>query len=148
MIVTGTNTTVNFFVADSDGLPATGKDSSITATISMNGDSATAITDTIYEIDSTNQPGWYRFNHTFGVAGNAFIAFACTNCLITPWEDEIVDLPIAGLKTSMDKLNAGILNWSVSGNTLTLYNADSTQLAQCTITRDSSGNIIQIEPTN
>ena len=95
MILSGTTTTVNFFVADSDGLPATGKASSISAALSINGGQATAISDTITEIDSTNLPGWYRFNHQFSTAGNVFINFSCTGCNIAPWEENVIDIPTA-----------------------------------------------------
>lgn len=117
MIVKDTNSIVNFFVADSDGLPATGKSSYITATISINGGAASAISESISEIDSTNQPGWYRFRSTFSTSGNAFIMFTCSGCKIMPWEDNIVTIDVADANT--------IWGYSFSGATASnhLYNA-------------------------
>ena len=146
MITKGTTTIVRFYVTDTDGLPATGKASSITAAISINGATATAITDTISESDSTNLPGWYEFEHTFNTAGNAFITFSCANCVIMPWEEEVCEINLSGLD-SLDSVYSSVLNWTVSVNTLTLYNSDSTVLSTFTISRDSSGNIIGVRPT-
>lgn len=263
MIIRNTTSTVNFFVADSDGLPATGKAASITATISMNGDSASAttISETISEIDSTEQPGWYRFNYPFYITGNAFITFTCTGCKIMPWEDDVIDVyaqvpsaqmiasavwadtatydsPVSGtpgrpgakgyyqvnapisnpwtilaeagtqqvtygdiiksrvastelsaaktdiinampsvsglstfnastdavtvnssqlaplakstelssILTVLNSVKAGVLNWVVSGNTLTIKDDSGTSLRTYTLTRDTAGNIIKVEP--
>lgn len=92
MIAKDTTTTVNFYVADTDGLPATGKASSITASISIDGGSASSISATISETDSTNLPGWYRFTYTFSTAGNVFITFTCSGCTIMPWEEQVIDI--------------------------------------------------------
>ena len=86
MIAKGLTTTVNFYAMNTDGTPAVGK--AITATISINGASATSITDTITEVGS----GWYKFNHLFNTEGNAFVQFSCTDCVIPPWEDNVVDI--------------------------------------------------------
>lgn len=96
MITKGTTTIVRFYVTTTDGFPATGKASNITAAISINGNTATAISDTISESDSTNLPGWYEFEHTFITAGNAFITFSCANCMIMPWEDDVVEISGGG----------------------------------------------------
>jgi len=84
MIAKDTTSTVNFYAMNTDGTPATGK--TITATISINGATATAIADTITEIGD----GWYKFNHVFNTAGNILIFFSCTGCVIPPWEDDVV----------------------------------------------------------
>lgn len=84
MIAKDTTSTVNFYAMNTDGTPATGK--TITATISINGATATAIADTITEIGD----GWYKFNHSFSTAGNILIFFSCTGCVIPPWEDDVV----------------------------------------------------------
>ena len=85
MIAKDTTSTVNFYALNTDGSPAIGK--TITATISINGATAAAITDTITEVGD----GWYKFNHLFDSAGNIFIAFSCTGCIIPPWEEEVVE---------------------------------------------------------
>ena len=88
MIAKDSTVAVNFLVLDTDGFPATGQASNISASISINGATATAISDTISEKGS----GWYKFNHNFDTAGNAFITFTATNCVIMPWEDEVVEI--------------------------------------------------------
>lgn len=88
MIAKDSTVAVNFLVLDTDGFPATGQASNISASISINGAQATAIADTITEKGS----GWYYFNHTFSIAGNVFIEFAATDCIIMPWEDEVVEV--------------------------------------------------------
>ena len=50
------------------------------------------------------------------------------------------------LAADLDKLLAGILYWAVVANTLTLYNSNNTVLATYTLTRDTEGNIIKVEP--
>ena len=136
MIAKGTTVTVNFYAITTDGLAATGQASNITATISINGNTATAISDTITEKGS----GWYKFNHTFNTAGNAFIEFSASGCVIMPWEDNVVDL------TAIDTALSGLLHWTVSSNTLTLYNPTNTAIGTYTLTRDSSGNITSVTP--
>lgn len=117
MITKDTTSTVNFYVTDIDGLPVTGKASSITATISVNGDTASAISDTISEIDSTNLPGWYRFNHFFSTAGNVFIVFSCSGCVITPWEDNVINIAASSVPTAAE--NAAAVWGYSSGRTIT-----------------------------
>lgn len=151
MIVKNTTSTVNFFVADSDGLPATGKASSITATITMNGDStSTTISEPISEIHSTEQPGWYRFNYPFSTAGNAFITFTCTGCKIMPWEEQVVEMSGStdSLLPVLNAIKAGMLNWAVSGNTLTIKSDTNSVLGTYTLTRDTDGNIIKVAPNS
>lgn len=92
MIPKDTTTIVRFYVTTPDGFPATGQASNISASISIDGDTATAIIATISESDSTNLPGWYEFEYTFDTVGNAFITFTCANCRIMPWEEDIVEV--------------------------------------------------------
>jgi len=94
MIAKDTTSTVNFYAMNTDGTPATGK--TITATISINGATATAIADTITEIGD----GWYKFNHSFNTAGNILIFFSCTGCVIPPWEDDVVQASGGGSSPS------------------------------------------------
>ncbi len=95
MIKKGTTATVNFYV-ESDGAPATNKASSITAVMCIDGGEGSVISNAVItEIDSTNAPGWYRFNHLFDTAGNVFIIFICAGCNISPWEESVVDVPTA-----------------------------------------------------
>lgn len=127
MITTGSTTTVNFFVADTDGLPATGQASNISASISIDGGTETAISETITEIDSTNQPGWYRFNYTFATAGNAFITFVCSGCVIMPWEENIVELSGGSAPSAADVATAV---WAYSeGRTITNVIPSATTIA-------------------
>lgn len=92
MIAKDSTTIVNFYVTDTDGLPATGQASNISASISIDGGNATSISATISEKDSINLPGWYEFEYTFNTAGNAFITFSCTGCIIMPWEEQVVEV--------------------------------------------------------
>ena len=92
MIAKDTTTIVRFYATTTDGFPATGQASNISASISLDGDTATAIIATISESDSTNLPGWYEFEYTFNTVGNAFITFTCANCRIMPWEEDIVEV--------------------------------------------------------
>ena len=94
MIAKDTTSTVNFYAMNTDGTPATGK--TITATISINGATATAIADTITEIGD----GWYKFNHAFNTAGNILIFFSSTGCVIPPWEDDVVAITGGGSSPS------------------------------------------------
>lgn len=228
MIAKGSSTIVNFYVADTDGLPATGQASNIAASISIDGGSATTISATISEKDSNNLPGWYEFEYTFNTEGNAFITFSCSGCIIMPWEEQVVDLDyliapsasevaeevwtttlsgvtttvnstyqkmigisanvwavpvrsltslnvtyqgttnelatasdigyiynvmaksteLSGLAKSADieKILSGLLHWTVSANTLTLYDSSNNSLGTYTLTRDSSGNITGVTP--
>ena len=98
MIAKNTTVAVNFLVLDLDGFPATGKASSISATISINGAQATSISDTIVEKGA----GWYYFTHAFNTAGNAFISFTSSSCTIEPWEDEVVEMAVSSGPTAAD----------------------------------------------
>lgn len=106
MIAKGSTTIVNFYVADTDGLPATGQASNISASISLDGGTATTINATISEKDSTNLPGWYEFEYTFSTAGNAFITFSCTGCIIMPWEEQVVELSTSSAPSASDIADA------------------------------------------
>lgn len=143
MIVKGSTTVVNFFVVDTDGFPATGKSSSITANISINGASPTTFSGTISERDSTNAPGWYKFEYTFNTVGNVFITFSATDCIIPPWEEEVCEVNLSKLES----VYSSVLNWAVANNTLTLYGSGNTVLATFNLTRDSSGNITSVRPS-
>lgn len=48
----------------------------------------------------------------------------------------------------LNAIKAGILNWQVANNTLTLYNDSGTSLGTYTLTRDTAGNIIRVEPNS
>lgn len=104
MIAKDTTSTVNFYAMNTDGTPATGK--TITATISINGATATAIADTITEIGG----GWYKFNHSFNTSGNILIFFSCTGCVIPPWEDDVV--VVAGGGSSPSAADIALAVWS------------------------------------
>ena len=106
MIAKGTTTIVNFYVTDTDGIPATGQASNISASISIDGGSATTISATISEKDSTNLPGWYEFEYTFSTAGNAFITFSCSGCIIMPWEEQVVEVSTSSAPSASDIANA------------------------------------------
>ncbi|MBR0238055.1 MAG: DUF1320 family protein [Thermoguttaceae bacterium] len=106
MIAKGTTTIVNFYVIDTDGFPATGQASNITVSISFDGGTATTISATISEKDSTNLPGWYAFEYTFNTAGNAFITFTCSGCIIMPWEEQIVEISVSSAPSASDIANA------------------------------------------
>ena len=123
MIAKDTTITVNFFVTDTDGLPATGQASNITATISINGGTATAISDTITEKGS----GWYKFNHLFGTAGNAFIEFSCSGCTIMPWEDDVVELASGSAPSASD---IALAVWSYEDENNILYPCRSIQMVE------------------
>ena len=113
MIAKDTTTIVRFYVTTTDGFPATGKASSISANISIDGDTATAITATISESDSTNLPGWYEFEYTFDTVGNAFITFTCANCRIMPWEEDIVEVSGSSAPTAAEVADA-VWCWTAS----------------------------------
>lgn len=102
MIAKDTTTTVNFYAMTTAGLAATGQASNITASISTNGGTATTFSGIISEKDSVNQPGWYKFSYTFSTAGNVFITFSCTNCIIEPWEDEVVEISASSAPSASD----------------------------------------------
>ena len=102
MIAKDTTTIVRFYVTTTDGFPATGQASNISASISLDGDTATAITATISESDSTNLPGWYEFEYTFNTAGNAFITFTASGCIIMPWEEQVVDVSTSPAPSASD----------------------------------------------
>ena len=147
MIAKDSTVAVNFLVLDTDGFPATGQASNINAAIYINGTLSDTVSSGISQIDARNLPGWYKFNYTFNSVGNVFVKFVATNnsnLSISPWEDNVIIIPENELKA----LQSAILHWAVSGNTLYLYNSDNTTLGTYTLTRDSSGNIIQMQPTN
>lgn len=50
------------------------------------------------------------------------------------------------IKSALNVLHAGMLNWAVNATTLTIYSDTATVLATYTITRDTEGNIIKLEP--
>lgn len=143
MIPKGSTIGVYIYVSTEDGLPATGKASSIVGSYFINtlGSMKTAIQGaTFEEIDPDYAPGWYEFPFTFNDVGTIFMIFQCDGCIIAPWEEQVVDL------SSVDKAVAGLLHWAVSSNTLTLYNSTNTSLGTYTLTRDSSGNITSVTP--
>jgi len=113
MIAKDTTTIVRFYVTTTDGFPATGKASSISANISIDGDTATAITATISESDSTNLPGWYEFEYEFDTAGNAFITFSCANCRIMPWEENVVEVSGSSAPSAAEVADA-VWCWTAS----------------------------------
>ena len=102
MIAKDTTTIVRFYATTTDGFPATGQASNISASISLDGDTAIAITATITESDSTNLPGWYEFEYTFDTAGNAFITFTAANCIIMPWEEQVVEIGSSSVPSASD----------------------------------------------
>lgn len=102
MIAKDTTTIVRFYVTTTDGFPATGQASNISANISIDGDTATAITATISESDSTNLPGWYEFEYTFDTVGNAFITFTASGCIIMPWEEQVVEISTSPAPSASD----------------------------------------------
>lgn len=106
MIAKGSTTIVNFYVTDNDGLPATGQASNISASISIDGGSAATISATISEKDSVNLPGWYEFEYTFSTAGNAFITFSCSGCVIMPWEEQVVNISASSAPSASDIADA------------------------------------------
>ena len=143
MIPKGSTIGVYIYVSTEDGLPATGKASSILGTYYINdvyGAELSLSGVTFIEIDDFKAPGWYMFSYTFNDVGTAFMIFQCDGCIIAPWEEQIVDL------SSVDKAVAGLLHWAVSSNTLTLYNPTNTSLGTYTLTRDSEGNITSVTP--
>lgn len=111
MIAKDTTTIVRFYATTSDGLPATGK--TITAAISIDGGNAETIAETISESDPINLPGWYEFEYTFDVAGNAFIIFSCTGCTIMPWEEDIVEVSGSSAPTAAEVADA-VWCWTAS----------------------------------
>lgn len=149
MIVKGSTVGVYIYVMTNDGLPATGKASSITVRY-FNNQGAFSIplgTITITELSTatplsfTNtSPGWYMFPFTFNYAGTVFMVFNCDGCVIAPWEEQVVDL------SDLKDIKAGVLNWAVAGNTLTLYNDSGTSTGTYDITTDTDGNIVKVEP--
>lgn len=145
MIVKGSTVAVYFYVTDTSGFPATGKAASISGSYVPNGLWAARLSLTrvpISEVDSFDCPGWYVFQYTFNDVGTAFFVFQCTDCIIAPWEEQVVDMDFGILKD----IKSGILHWSVSSNTLTLYDSSNNSLGTYTLTRDSSGNIIAVTP--
>ena len=106
MIAKGSTTIVNFYVTDTNGIAATGQASNITASININGGSAATISATISEKDSNNLPGWYEFEYTFSTAGNAFITFTCSGCVIMPWEEQVVEVSTSSAPSASDIADA------------------------------------------
>ena len=142
MIVKGSTIGVYIYVSTEDGLPATGKASSIVGSYFINtlGSMKTAIQGaTFEEIDPDYAPGWYEFPFTFNYVGTIFMIFQCDGCIIAPWEEQVVDL------SDLKDVKSCILKWSVAGNTLTLYNNSGTSTGTYDITTDTDGNIVKVE---
>ena len=118
----------------SDGEPLASQ-SSITVYISKDGGTFAATTNFATEIGR----GLYKVTLTSTEA--SFI-------------DKLFYQPVcSGAKTitgeisrDIEKIKAGILNWSVAGNTLTLYNDSGTATGTYDITTDTDGNIVKVEP--
>lgn len=55
---------------------------------------------------------------------------------------------VAVLAELQKDLNAGVLNWSVTANALTIYNDNNTVRGTYTLTRDTDGNITRILPNS
>ena len=55
---------------------------------------------------------------------------------------------VAVLADLQKDLNAGVLNWSVTANALTIYNDNNSIRATYTLTRDEEGNITRIQPNS
>lgn len=143
MIVKGSTVGVYIYVMTAEGLPATGKASSIAGSYFINtyASMKTAIQGvTFTEIDYQKAPGWYEFPFTFNDVGTIFMIFECDDCVIAPWEEQVVDL------SDLKDIKSGVLNWAVAGNTLTLYNDSGTATGTFDITTDTDGNIVKVEP--
>ena len=141
MIVKGSTIGVYIYVMTNDGLPAIGKESSITIKYFTNdGVRHAGVSITVEELDSTYAPGWYIFSFTFNTVGTIFFTFSCDGCVIAPWEEQVVDL------SDLKDIKSGVLNWAVAGNTLTLYNDSGTSTGTYDITTDTDGNIVKVEP--
>jgi len=130
-----------------DGTPLTGQ-SSITVYLSKDGNTFN---------NSTNSPtevglGLYKLTLTTGEASftsDLYYQPVCTGALTNTWKvsKESGSGDTSSLSGDISKILAGILNWSMAGNTLTLYDADGEPLGTYDVTQDANGNIIKVEPS-
>ena len=120
--------------ATSDGEPLASQ-SSITVYISKDGGTWSSTTNSAAEIGR----GLYKVTLTSTEASftdKLFYQPVCTGAKTITGE----------ISRDIEKIKAGILNWAVAGNTLTLYNDSGTATGTFDITTDSDGNIVKVEP--
>lgn len=118
----------------SDGEPLASQ-SAITVYISKDGGTFAATTNSVSEIGR----GLYKVTLTSTEASftnKLFYQPVCTGAKTVTGE----------VSKDIENIKAGILNWAVAGNTLTLYNDSGTAMGTYDITTDTDGNIVKVEP--
>lgn len=162
--------TVPFYLYNpTDGQGATGA-TSISVFISKDGGTPVAATNSPTEVSSANSPGNYKIlltasemnadviQLTFSHATYKAMPLTITTELAAPTVAAIQDglatsealstvgTNVSGLLALLNKIFAGIFNWGLSHDVLTIYE-NGVATATFQITRDSSGNITAIVPT-
>ena len=119
--------------------------------ISKDGGSFNYTTNSTSAVDATNAPGLYQCQLTQTECNCNQLIIQCTFATgdnpavigIFQMQSEIPDL-----SSFVQLVEAGILHWATSEDTLTLYDSSDNVIGTYTLTRDSKGVITAIEPAS
>ena len=119
--------------------------------ISKDGGAFAYTTNSVLAVDATNAPGLYQCQLTQTECNCDQLVIQCT--MATGDNPAVIGIfqmqtAIPDLSSFVQLVESGILHWATSENTLTLYDSTDTAIGTYTLTRDSKGVIIAIEPAS
>ena len=118
--------------------------------ISKDGGSFAYTTNSVSAVDATNAPGLYQCQLTQTECNCDQLVIQCT--MATGDNPAVIGIfqmqtAIPDLSSFVQLVESGILHWSTTADTLTLYDSSNTSIGTYTLTRDSSGVITAIAPS-
>ena len=119
--------------------------------ISKDGGSFAYTTNSVSAVDATNAPGLYQCQLTQTECNCDQLVIQCT--MATGDNPAIIGIykmesPIPDLSSFVQLVESGILHWSTTADTLTLYDSSDNAIGTYTLTRDSKGVITAIAPAS
>ena len=137
-----------FVARDSAGMGRTGLYPALK--ISKDGGAFAYTTNSVSAVDATNAPGLYQCQLTQTECNCDQLVIQCT--MATGDNPAVIGIfqmqsAIPDLSSFVQLVESGILHWSTTADTLTLYNSSNTSIGTYTLTRDSSGVITAIAPS-
>ncbi len=119
--------------------------------ISKDGGSFAYTTNSVSAVDATNAPGLYQCQLTQTECNCDQLVIQCT--MATGDNPAVIGIfqmqsAIPDLSSFVQLLESGMLHWSTTADTLTLYDSSDTAIGTYTLTRDSKGVITAIAPVS
>ena len=119
--------------------------------ISKDGGTFAYTTNSVSAVDATNAPGLYQCQLTQTECNCDQLVIQCT--MATGDNPAIIGIyemetPIPDLSSFIELVESGILHWSTTADTLTLYDSSDNAIGTYTLTRDSKGVITAISPAS